>query len=388
MPIRGTAESMPHAGGRAAASCLNSRGRVMGATTDQQDLRVRVVRPGQLKDQDHARWASWAPESPFFHPSFTERVARYRSDVEVAIIDRGAETVGYFPYHRQGRSARPVGMRMSDYHGPILAPGVSIDPSELLRGAGISRFPFNHLPTGIPGFDRFEFGRSESRRIDLSDGYEAWRAGRRDAGSKLIDQVARKRRKMEREVGPSRFEAHSQDRVALEALYAWKGEQRRRTRTFDVLGLAWVRELLEDLLLGREEGFGAQLSTLHAGDQLAAVHLGLRTPEVLHYWFGAYDHRWSVYSPGSAILIAIAQDCAAAGVRHIDLGRGDERYKSSLASSAATLREGVVTTGGVALSVARAGFHARRRLRDSPLHGVLRSIRARAIGRTMGGSGR
>jgi CelD/BcsL family acetyltransferase involved in cellulose biosynthesis len=68
----------------------------------------------------------------------------------------------------------------------------------------------------------------------------------------------------------------------------------------------------------------------------------MRSREVLHWWFPAYAPRFAPYSPGILLLLRIARAAAAAGIRAIDLGKGDSRYKSSLMNCTAPLAEGCV----------------------------------------------
>ena len=74
-----------------------------------------------------------------------------------------------------------------------------------------------------------------------------------------------------------RFEAHVLDRQALALLYEWKAAQRARTNTVDVLSTPWMREIVERLIENNTGTFGGLLSVLYAGDQVAAVHFGMRS---------------------------------------------------------------------------------------------------------------
>ena len=81
---------------------------------------------------------------------------------------------------------------------------------------------------------------------------------------------------------------------------------------------------------------------LRAGDHIVAVHAGMRSRHVLHWWFPAYDQQFAKFSPGVILLIRMAEALAATGVRMIDLGKGDDRYKLSLMTHTAELKEGFV----------------------------------------------
>src|ERR1700730_19289886 len=87
------------------------------------------------------RWREWqqsnpALMSPYFRPEFTRAVASVRSDVFVAVIE---DAEGFFPFQRDRFGiGRPVGARMSDYHGVITRPGFSYDARQLVDRCGLS----------------------------------------------------------------------------------------------------------------------------------------------------------------------------------------------------------------------------------------------------------
>jgi CelD/BcsL family acetyltransferase involved in cellulose biosynthesis len=74
---------------------------------------------------------------------------------------------------------------------------------------------------------------------------------------------------------------------------------------------------------------------------------------VLHWWFPAYDRKFSQYSPGIILLLRMAQALALDGVRAIDLGKGEARYKSALMTGAVELREGFVELPSLMAQVRR-----------------------------------
>jgi CelD/BcsL family acetyltransferase involved in cellulose biosynthesis len=90
------------------------------------------------------------------------------------------------------------------------------------------------------------------------------------------------------------------------------------------------------------EHFAGVCSTLRAGDRLVAVHVGMRSPQVLHWWFPAYDRELARYSPGMILLFRLAEAAHSAGIRTIDLGKGDEDYKQRVMTRGVVIREGAV----------------------------------------------
>ena len=128
----------------------------------------------------------------------------------------------------------------------------------------------------------------------------------------------------------------------MEQVLRWKSDQYRRSNLTDVFGVAWTRELLERIARQEAAGFAGLCSVLRAGDRVVAAHLGMRSRDVLHYWFPAYDPEYAKFSTGIILLLRIAQAAAPLGIRAIDLGKGDAQYKERLMTGAVELHEGYV----------------------------------------------
>jgi CelD/BcsL family acetyltransferase involved in cellulose biosynthesis len=108
------------------------------------------------------------------------------------------------------------------------------------------------------------------------------------------------------------------------------------------------------------------LSTLHAGDRLAAAHFGMRSATVWHWWFPVYDPDLSKYSPGILLLLEMAREARGLGIRVIDFGKGDAEYKERLKTGDLALAEGTVETGRVAARLRRMVGAAVARLDRAP----------------------
>ena len=81
---------------------------------------------------------------------------------------------------------------------------------------------------------------------------------------------------------------------------------------------------------------------MYAGDRLVAAHMGMRSRTHWHYWFPSYATDVSKYSPGSILLLRMAEAAQEHGISVIDLGKGDSQYKRTLMTGAAPLLEGAV----------------------------------------------
>jgi CelD/BcsL family acetyltransferase involved in cellulose biosynthesis len=349
-------------------------------------MHVTLARPAQLGDEELETWTGLLGRrgyaSPFFHPAFTRLIGETRDDARVAVIRHQGELVGFLPLHvDRGRIARPIGLRLSDFHGPITEPVLSFDPEQFLSASGLSALHLDHLPGEPPGFDGWHLRVSSSPWIDLSAGFDAYADERREAGSRRLARIRQSARRLAREVGPLRFDPDDRSRLPLEQLLKWKSLQRRETGSFDVLDYPWVRELLRRLAHTREPGFAGRVATLYAGDELAAVHFGLESDRVLHYWFTAYNKNLQRHSPGLVLLVELLRWAAERGLERVDLGKGGEPYKQSLMSAADPIAKVAVDSRPLNASARKLAFWARKRWGETKLFSPARRLwRARLAG--------
>lgn len=309
-------------------------------------MKISVIRAHELGPPEQARWrtlqqANPSLASPYFSWQFTRAAAVARPELRVAVLEQDHQVVGFFPYQQWMGTGLPAGGRLSDHHGVVAAPGTQWDWSELLKGCRLSFWQFDHLAAWqrppVP------VSCASSPGLDLSRGYPAWLRRKLDQGSSSLASLPRKLRKLEREVGPVRFELRSRDAAAFDEVIRLKSEQCRRTGQLDFFAWEWTQALVRRVRDTDDPDFGGCLSTLHAGDTLVAAHFGMHTPEVLHWWFPVYSQAHSPYSPGSLLLLEVARAAAAQGHALLDLGKGDERYKLSFADRNWPLLEGIVS---------------------------------------------
>ena len=319
-------------------------------------MRVTVLPAGAMCADHVVLWSRLQQAnphlaSPYFRPEFTAAVAAVRSDVYVGVLQEGGETVGFFPFQRSWAGVgRPVAGRLSDYHGVIAATDYRWDSGELVRACRLRAWDFDHVPAVQEPFRPHGRAGRESPVMDLSGGYNAYVQA---AGSGEIGRTLRKRRKLEREAGPVRFEAETRDRAVLAKLLEWKTAQYRGSGLVNIFGFGWTVRLLERLLETRGDGFAGVLSALYVNGELAAAHMGMRSASVWHYWFPSYDEALGRYSPGLILLLEMARHAAQTGLRAIDLGKGDSRYKTSLKTASVPLLEGSVEVSATAARLRR-----------------------------------
>ena len=337
-------------------------------------MNITVLPADQLTAEHAAVWSRLqredaALESPYFRPEFTQAIAKVRPGVEVAILEDRREPVGFFAFERTCQNiALPVAGLLADYQGIVVRKGLSWDAEELIRGCGLKAWTFNHLVASQQPFHPYHYMSAESPYIDLSRGFDAYHAKLRKRGSRTIQQILRKTRKIQREIGPLRFEPHTTDKRVMQKLFDWKSEQCRRTKVTDPFEFRWTKAFVENSLAEGTEEFSTMLSALYIGDQLTAIHFGLRSYGVLHGLSHTYSLNFSKYSPGIILTIHLAQNAQSLGLRRLDLGKGPEEYKKRLRSGATPLAVGSVDLRPVAARARRASFGLRQSVLNSPLY--------------------
>lgn len=147
-----------------------------------------------------------------------------------------------------------------------------------------------------------------------------------EARSKSVFKTtARKARKLEREIGPLRFERHVTDEKVLLRLFQWKSDQYRRTGLPDLFAAPTTRALFRNLLRAK----ALELAALYAGDRLVAAHAGPRYAGRFYHWVPAYDPdpELGKYSAGNVLNHELLRQSHAARDHTFDLLLGDEPYK-------------------------------------------------------------
>ena len=327
-------------------------------------------------------WESWSEvqqadprlDSPYFRPEFTQAVAAVRPDVEVAVLWRGNERVGFFPFKRRPRNVGvPVGEAMSDFHGMIARDDVSWEAEELVRACRLNAWVFQHLPTWQEPFRPYYWQSMIAPYIDLCGTFSADEPGQARREPRGFHDANKKWRKFDREVGPLRYEPDITCRGVFATLVQWKREQYRRTKVRDGLAAPWKVALLERILMERGEAFFGNLSALYTGDRLVAIHLGMRSFGVLHSWFPVYDAALGRYSPGLLLYYAMCKTASSQGTCRLDLGAGMTRFKESVMAGAGEVAEGAADFRVLVRTARRTWRSTRRWLRSSVLGTPIRA---------------
>ncbi|MBN1172119.1 MAG: GNAT family N-acetyltransferase [Micromonosporaceae bacterium] len=347
---------------------------------------VRTVPLDQLTREELDAWqelrtANPQLDSPYFHPGFARAVHASGSTVLIAVGRDGAGRVrALLPCHRKRSLLLPAGWPAADFQGPIMAPGSSFPPSMLLTG-GVRRFEFDHLLGGCEGFEPWVERSMVSPFLDPTGGLDGYLGRISRSGREHLKQARRDRAKAERTYGPVRFEADAVDAAALDRLIELKRAQYAATGVEDYFAPPERRAMLHSLLGTRGDDFAGMLSTLYAGTQLVAAHFGLRSGQVLHWWFPVYDRAFAPLSPGWMLLRETVAAAPALGITRIDLGRGDDDYKRRAKTGQTSVSQGLVTTSVTRRALRAANATLVATLKSSPagpgLRRVARALRAR-----------
>jgi CelD/BcsL family acetyltransferase involved in cellulose biosynthesis len=305
-----------------------------------------VKTPASLTATERAAWAGLCAShahlrNPFFAPAFAEAVGRAIAGARVCVISRAGTPVAFFPFQLLGTAGRllhageRLGGEISDYFGLIAASDFTIGEGELLALSGLDYLIFSHLDDGQQGNGLGGEQPRKGVRIDLSAGTAGYLQELRAAKKQMLRDTERRMRKVEQEHGPLKFEfnAANPDPV-IDRLVAAKLEQYARTgKRNPTLGSAWAQGILRDLARSKDAGCHAIVSSLTAGEEWVAFHIGLRAGKVLHYWFPVYNHALKAFSPGRLLLMKVIESADALGIGEIDRGEGDSPAKLDFANA-------------------------------------------------------
>jgi CelD/BcsL family acetyltransferase involved in cellulose biosynthesis len=336
-----------------------------------RNLDISVIRPSELTDIAVERWAALqaadpALDTPFLSPHWARAVETAqgeKSGLRVAVIGEGD---GFLAVRKTAFSAMPCGAPMNDYQGVVAAPGVPVDAVKLVQALGVGRLDFSHMLQEQAAFAPFSRGKSFSWVIDVADGYCVYETARRAETSALKD-IDKKRRKVERELGPVRFTAWSQSCADLDQLLAWKRGQWQATGQTDLFDTPWTLNLVRGLFESRGPEFGGVLFTLHIGERLAAAQLDLRGNRTIHSWIIAHDAEFERYSPGLILFQDILRWMDDTPYASLDLGAGDYRFKRELSNAQRFVSHGFVGVASPASLVRQAAYGLRAAAESLPL---------------------
>jgi CelD/BcsL family acetyltransferase involved in cellulose biosynthesis len=341
----------------------------------------------ELSAEWRAQWRAYAANapvqaSPFLTLDFAEAVAQVRPDLRVGVVlGRDGQADGFLAFHRRpGGLLRPAAAPVSDWQGPILRPGATVDMATLVAACGGDVMRFAGISPIAEHFAKQAEAPVRSWYIDLKDGVEAYRARLKAQEGKSLANAARCARKVEREIGPLRLNYQEPDATAFRTVIDWKRERFNTTGKHDIFKAGWIYRLFWALYRWPRADFGLVFTTLYFGDRLAAGEIYLRSGGNLHAWISSYDRELLSYGPGHILTDMILNAASRAGVKRIDFGQGNDEYKSKWCLDFDPIAEAVVYAR-TPLGVMRGAAFERWRKASPALGGandILRRVRGRA----------
>ena len=337
-------------------------------------MHVHLKQPSELSSEELTVWRNLIAadaqfSSPYFNPQFTLDVATVRNDVEVAVIKSDGQTAGFFPFQRAGRTAKPVGGQLSDAHGFVHDGSIDWTWPELLQKCELAAFDFHYLIGSQTPDTKWQAESSPAAVMNLAGGFDEY--AKRLESKSCVKQTDRKGRKLGRERGELRFEWNCTDASVFDTLTKWKSQQYQNSGIADVFSFDWTIALLKQIQSHQASDYEGLMSVLYVGDSPAAIHFGLRSGNVLHQWFPAYDPQLQQHSPGIIHLLEMARHAENNGVERIDLGRICH-YKSRVATHCVDVSEGSVDLRPVTRMLRNGYQQTFEWLRHSPLRTVAR----------------
>lgn len=313
-------------------------------------MQVSLTPPASLTEEQIARWSTWvdvAPmrRNPCIRPEFALAVSRARPSSRVLVISDRTRDVAYMPLDVRRNRGWPIGREINDGNGLVVRPGVGLDIAAAVRLSGLWSVHWEHRDDLPDPLARHDLERREAARVCLDGGTDRWEVAARS----VIRELDRKRRKLEREVGPVTFElvadmppAEAADLVAGHK--ALQEADRGRSAGDPPRSAALMREVLALPTGGRLAGV---VSVLRAAGRPMATSFGLHDGRMFVLTTPTVDPAFATWSPGGILHVELLRQVTGLGVSEVDLGVGINQTKRRLATHLVTVGAGRVFGGVV-----------------------------------------
>jgi CelD/BcsL family acetyltransferase involved in cellulose biosynthesis len=311
-------------------------------------MRTELCRPSELGSVEIESWRALQStdrrfENPFLSPTFAQAVGDVDPRARVAIVTDGPSTCAFLPLTLTNSVvATGLARGLAGCHGVLSAPGFDYPFEEILADCGLAVFEFSNFVGPDPPTELAGAKTVPTHIADISGGFEAYLAERRSSQPKYFSWLRRKRSRIEADVGPVVFTAGRPDQEGFDRLIEWKSNQYRRSGWPDPFARQWVRDLVQEIAHIKEPDLTGRLSVCRAAGRILAVDFRVHSQSVYAGWFVTYNPEFARFSPGSVRWLYVIEDAAAMGLREVDIGPGDERYKEKLAADGFPLLEGRV----------------------------------------------
>lgn len=341
-----------------------------------------VLRPSQVPEADLLWWQSVIEHQPtfrsaFYTPAYLLAVEEsgFPVSIVVARTPDGAP-LGILPLQTYPGLGKVFGLgqraggAMCDYWAVVTDREADCPAGPFLAAAGLGVFQINHMPERKAGPGEILVPDEGSPQTLMPQGFDCWWTEFQAENKSRASDLMRRRRKLERDAGPIRFEFESTVLPErLGAIVTLKSQQYRETGALDIFAEERNLSLLTCLSQAADPTCQIVVSELFAGDTWAASHIGLRHKDVLHYWFPVYNEALKRTSPGRILIYEILAAMSEHKLCVLDYGLGESRTKMEFANHVVPLIKGQWTASGLRGLVARfyqKEVRRRRRHHSSP----------------------
>jgi len=293
---------------------------------------VDIKSPSRLSGVERAAWDEFLAaepvwRTPFRSFAFAEAAAAARSDARVLVIRRRGRLEALLPLHLSPTGyARPLGGPVSDLHGLVARPDAEFDIVRVLAYAGVGAFAFSCAPAAQAPLAPFARTTAGYHVADLSDGYDAYFAGRRALRANSFKKLDRRRRKAEA-AGDVVVRIQDPSPKTFVRLIRWKSAQYAASGHPNPFYRPWLRRMFKVLLQSRSPECRGIVSSLEIGGVPVAAHFGLLGDGVLQLWFSAYDPAHGAFSPGQLLRQELLRAAPELGASVVHLGPGEAGHK-------------------------------------------------------------
>lgn len=310
--------------------------------------------------------------SPYFELEFAELMARVRADTRVAVFYRDGAPAGFLPFQKSMSGVfRPLGGPMGDHHGLV-----TDDPDlrfiDQLKAGLFGTLIYDGALASQAELGENGHSPEASWVVDLSDGQDAYWEGRQKAEAKTMRNLRARERKLGELGGEVVYRIDDTRREALDTLMTYKRAQYAATGATDVFHGAWAGQLVAALMQHRSDRLAGCLSTMELDGRVVAAHFGMRSRDVLHYWFPAYDPKLSNVAPGLLLFREMTRELTDLGPTHMHLGPGTYDFKKRFSNASFDIMRGEISSLSLSSAALAAGRGLDRLASALPLGPVSR----------------
>ncbi len=313
---------------------------------------------------------------PSLNPLNVIALAAVLGEVHVAVARINHAPVGFFPFTLDGSGkALPAAQWFMSFQGLVTSPGLKIDPRLLLQAIGARRIVFDRfLALSTCGFETYQLRRARSPIVDLRNGYDGYRAGLEERGSRLFKRATRKWRRAEHQCGALTLADETDCPGSFDWLVNLRQQRNREILAFDFLSLPWTRAYMQETLRLRDAAFRGRLFVLRFGGRPAAALFALQSGRTLECAITAFDPALARLSPGLLLFHALIRDADRLGFEVIHLTRGTEPFKERFENAAVIVSDLEIGRSRASRFVARQWLAGQEVVRASPLGQPARRI--------------